>query len=272
MKKIKTLILRTAGTNCDMETAFAFKQAGSGVDMVHINELIRKKSLLSQYQILAIPGGFTYGDDVASGKILANELKFNLSDQINRFIFAGKPVIGICNGFQVLVKMGLLPDTGEVRGEKIEATLSLNDSGRFEDRWIHLKSEKEQGKRKKCRCIWTKDIPEVMYMPIAHAEGKFIPKDEKSLNLLKSNGQVVFRYTDSKGAPAGYPDNPNGSVDDIAGLCDPSGRVLGMMPHPERHAIYLQHPNWRRFPDRRKEMGTGIRLFENGVKFAKNQL
>ncbi len=270
MKKIKTLILRTAGTNCDMETAYAFQQAGSDVDRVHINELIRKKSLLSGYQILAIPGGFTYGDDIASGKILANELKFKLRDQITRFIDAGKPVIGICNGFQVLVKMGFLPDTGEDRGGRIEATLSLNDSGRFEDRWIHLKSAKI--KDQKSKCIWTRDIPEVMYMPIAHAEGKFIPKDEKSLNILKSSGQVVFRYADSNGASAGYPDNPNGSVDDIAGVCDPSGRVMGMMPHPERHAIYLQHPNWRRFPDRIKEMGTGIRLFENGVKFAQNQL
>jgi len=265
MKKINTLILRTAGTNCDMETAYAFRKAGSDVKLLHVNAVIKDKKALAKYDILAIPGGFTYGDDIASGKILANELKFNLREQISRFVKAGKLIIGICNGFQVLVKMGLLPNIGGKPEYNIEATLSLNDSGKFEDRWVYLtKSPKKNEK-----CVWTRDLPEIVYIPVAHAEGKFIPKNDKALKTLRDNGQIVFRYTARNGSPAGYPHNPNGSIDDIAGICDPTGRILGMMPHPERHVTYLQHPNWRRTPQNREDMGIGLKIFENGVKFAR---
>ena len=266
MKKVKTIILRTAGTNCDMETAHAFRLAGSDVERVHINALIRDKNALSKYHIFAIPGGFTYGDDVASGKVLANELKSSLNRQLSKFVSSGRLIIGICNGFQVLVKMGLLPNIKKSDPRKIEATLSLNDSGRFEDRWVYLK------KTDSARCVWTDKLPEVIYIPVAHGEGKFIPRDDKVFKTLKANDQIVFRYTDKDGNSAPYPANPNGSLDDIAGICDTSGRVLGLMPHPERHVTYLQHPNWRRYGADADGMGVGLKVFKNGVKFARNNL
>ncbi|MBD3379179.1 MAG: phosphoribosylformylglycinamidine synthase I [Candidatus Omnitrophica bacterium] len=263
MKNAKTLVLRTAGTNCDRETAYAFEKAGSVTDLIHINRLIGKKDLLSRYHILAIPGGFTYGDDVASGKILANELRFSLKEQINAFVRGGKLIIGICNGFQVLVKMGLLPGiTGSLN---VEATLGLNDNGVFTAKWIHLKTAPE-----KTHCVWAKGLPGILDMPIAHAEGKFIPRTGSVLKRLRDNGQIVFRYTDSSGTAAGPPYNPNGSVDDIAGICDPTGRILGMMPHPERHITPLHHPNWRRHKGEGDKLGTGMQIFRNGVKYIKD--
>ncbi|MDD4957134.1 MAG: phosphoribosylformylglycinamidine synthase I [Candidatus Omnitrophica bacterium] len=266
MKKIKTIILRTAGTNCDNETVHAFRSAGGDVESIHINALTKDRKYLEKASILAIPGGFTYGDDVGSGKILANELKSRLNSELQRFISDGKLIIGICNGFQVLVKMGLLPAVRPHSGFDVQATLCLNDSGKFFDKWVYLRTARET------RCVWTKDMPDVVNLPIAHAEGKFIPKNDSVLQKLKKNGQVVFRYTDVTGALAGYPHNPNGSVDDIAGVCDPTGRILGMMPHPERHMTYLQHPNWRRKDVDRKGLGIGAEIFRNGVEFAKKYL
>jgi phosphoribosylformylglycinamidine synthase subunit PurQ / glutaminase len=276
MKKVKTLILRTAGTNCDMETAHAFKLAGSAVESLHINALMKKKSALDDYQILAIPGGFTYGDDIASGKVLANELNNSLKSELSRFIKAGKLIIGICNGFQVLVKMGLLPNTKNLStrtNAPIEATLGLNNSGKFEDRWIYLKNGQEaRGKRQEGLCVWTKDLPEVIYLPVAHGEGKFIPKNQTILNALEKNGQIVFRYTSSDGKPTGYPGNPNGSIEDIAGITDATGRILGMMPHPERYVTYTQHPHWQRLTGKVARSGIGLHIFKNGVHFVKNNL
>lgn len=269
MKKVKAIILRTAGTNCDQETAHAFRMAGAEADLVHVNVLKKDKDMLSKYQVLAVPGGFTYGDDVASGKILANELNSTLKKQLTKFVSDGKLIIGICNGFQVLVKMGLLPRIGTSKEAKIEATLSLNDSGQFLDKWVYLKRGL---KPRDSLCVWTRGLPEVIYIPIAHAEGKFIPRDEKVLKSLKEAGQVVFRYTDSGGNGKGHPHNPNGSVDDIAGICDPSGRILGLMPHPERHVTYLQHPSWRREDIEDVAMGVGLKVFKNGVKFARKYL
>ncbi|MFH1799145.1 MAG: phosphoribosylformylglycinamidine synthase subunit PurQ [Candidatus Omnitrophota bacterium] len=286
MKKNKALILRTAGTNCDKETEFAFNSVGAEAQLVHVKALIKDKSMLEEYHILAIPGGFTYGDDIASGKILANELKFGLGGELSRFISQGKIIIGICNGFQVLVKMGLLPNLTANAAPQIEATLSLNDSGRFDDRWVYLRNVKCKIKNVKIedaeckienvgmegvKCIWAKGLPDVIYLPIAHAEGKFIPKDKNVLESLQKNNQIVFRYSDRSGkVGAGYPHNPNGSVDDIAGICDTTGRVFGMMPHPERHITYLQHPNWRRVGlGDRKKMGIGLKIFENGVNFVR---
>ncbi len=256
MKKVKSIILRTAGTNCDMETAFALKKAGSEVDLIHVNELKNKKKLLRKYHILAIPGGFTYGDDIASGKILANEMKYNLKKEILDFISKGKLIIGICNGFQVLVKMGILPNTVSGNTFDIEATLSLNDSGKFMDKWVDLKKENEEFDI----CVWTKGLPAEISVPIAHAEGKFIPRNRKVLSSLSKNKQIVFKYKN----------NPNGSIKDIAGICDPTGRVLGMMPHPERHITYLQNPNWRRGVT--SAMGIGSEIFRNGVNFARENL
>ena len=266
MKKVRTLILRTAGTNCDMETGHAFRMAGSEVTLLHVNSLIKNGSKLRGFDILAIPGGFTYGDDIASGKILANELKHNLKRDITAFKGSGKLVIGICNGFQVLVKMGLLPNTGGRPLDNVGATLCLNNSGKFEDRWVYLKRGAGSGND---RCVWTAGLPDIIYLPVAHAEGKFIPRDDGILRSMKKNGQIVFRYTDESGNPSGYPGNPNGSIEDIAGICDPTGRVFGLMPHPERHITFTQHPRWQLRGDE-NEMGIGLHIFKNGVNFIRN--
>jgi phosphoribosylformylglycinamidine synthase len=228
---VKAIIIRTAGTNCDAETQAAFELAGAQAERVHINRIIRKEVRLSDYQILAVPGGFSYGDDIASGKILANELKNRLGNEMKEFADSGKPIIGICNGFQVLVKMGLLPNDNNFTQT---VTLSFNDSDKFECRWVHLKTEGSRKKEvgRKTNCLWTKGLPEVFSLPIAHGEGKFITKDEKILHELEHRNQVVFRYCE----------NPNGSVHDIAGICNPKGNILGMMPHPERFVYKWQTP------------------------------
>ncbi|HNX90421.1 MAG TPA: phosphoribosylformylglycinamidine synthase I [Candidatus Omnitrophota bacterium] len=268
MNKVKTLILRTAGTNCDKETAHAFSQAGSEVTFLHINELIKERKYFQDHQILALPGGFTYGDDIASGKILANELRNALQDEIVEFVKSGKLVIGICNGFQILVKMGLLPNVAGKDMGDVEATLARNNSGKFEDRWIHL----SKVVTKKDICVWTKGLPEVIFIPVAHGEGKFIPCDKSVLEALWKAGQVVFQYSDENGEAVDYPDNPNGSVDRIAGVCDPTGRILGLMPHPERHVSYLQHPFWQRLDKSDSSLGVGLQIFKNGVSYVKRSL
>jgi phosphoribosylformylglycinamidine synthase len=268
MKNVKVMILRTAGTNCDNETAFAFKMAGASPELVHINQLTRDGKRLSDYQILAIPGGFSYGDDIASGKILANELKFGIEDDVQKFIKDGKLIIGICNGFQILVKSGLLPNISE-NYKTIESTLTLNDSAKFEDRWVYLKRPTQHAQRS-TKCVWTEGMKKIIYLPVAHGEGKFIPRDKKILSHLKNNGMIVFEYTDEGGNRKGYPSNPNGSVENIAGICDKTGRILGLMPHPERHISYLQHPRWTRSDHRGR--GDGFAIFENGVKYCKKHL
>lgn len=269
MKKVKTAVLRTAGTNCDKETAFAFDLAGAATDLVHINELTGGERDLADYQILAIPGGFTYGDDIASGKILANELKFELAEMLQEFIKAGKLVIGICNGFQILVKAGILPN---LRGnfQTIEVTLTLNDSNKFEDRWIYLKRVKH--KTSGAACVWTEGVPDIIQLPVAHGEGKFIPLDKKVLSRIKDDGLVVFEYIDDKGMKRGYPFNPNGSIENIAGICDRTGRIFGLMPHPERHISPYQHPAWTRMGRKKSLAGDGFAIFKNGVNFAKTIL
>ncbi|MBP7836173.1 MAG: phosphoribosylformylglycinamidine synthase I [Candidatus Omnitrophica bacterium] len=259
MKKVKVCVLRTAGINCDQETAFAFSKVGGQAELVHINDFIRQKNSLSDYQILALPGGFSYGDDIASGKVFANELKYKLEEELRKFIADGKLIIGICNGFQVLVKSGLLPGNNNLEQE---ASLIINDSGKFEDRWVYLKNSGKSA--------WTKDMPEIIYLPVAHGEGKFVVKDRSLLNRLKANKQVIFRYCSEQGKPGGYPGNPNGSLDDIAGISDATGRILGLMPHPERHIASIQHP--RRFSARNGQAGDGLRIFKNGVEYIKKHL
>lgn len=278
MARPKVIIIRTAGTNCDRETAFAFETAGASAELVHINELTQcslNAKDLSTYQILALPGGFTYGDDLASGKILANELKFRIEERLQRFVKDGKLIIGICNGFQILVKAGLLPNlAGDF--QTIESTLTLNDSDKFEDRWVFLKRVKGQGAR--CKCVWTQGINGVIELPVAHGEGKFIPKDKRVLHRLKREGMVALEYADENGRRAGYPHCPNGSVENIAGICDQTGRVFGLMPHPERHISVYQHPCWTRQDHKRNAQsgrthdGDGLKIFRNGVEFAKKYL
>jgi len=262
MPRPKVCVLRTAGTNCDQETAFAFRKAGGLPDLVHINRLIQKEKRLADYQILAIPGGFTYGDDAGAGKILASELKHTLADELKLFLSKGKLIIGICNGFQVLVKSGLLPGNGALRQE---ASLIINDSAKFEARWVHLQSQGPGSV-----CVWARDLPEVIYLPVAHGEGKFFTAGAQVLERLHRNRQVVFKYCGPDGGPADYPDNPNGSQDDIAGICDETGRILGLMPHPERHVDAFQHP--RHASKGRGAGGEGILIFSNGVEYARKNI
>jgi phosphoribosylformylglycinamidine synthase len=254
MKKPKVCILRTAGTNCDKETAFAFSLAGASADLVHINNLVSAKVSLADYHILALPGGFSYGDDIASGKIFANELKYKLAGDLKKFIQDGKLIIGICNGFQILVKSGLLPGNDSLVQE---ASLIINDSGKFEDRWSHLRKAKN-------KCVWAKNLPEIICLPVAHGEGKFILQDKKILKRLKNNGQIVFQYSNAQGKFCGYPDNPNGAEENIAGICDKTGRILGLMPHPERNISLEQHPGWKN-----NEAGIGLQIFKNGIDYIK---
>ena len=254
--KPKVCVLRSAGTNCDKETAAAFLLAGAEVESLHINSLVNGRRKLDEFHILALSGGFSYGDDVASGKLFANELKFKLNEELKKFINDGKLVIGICNGFQILVKSGFLPDSAEL---KQSTSLILNDSAKFEDRWAYLKPT---GKS-----VWTRGIKEIIYLPVAHGEGKFVIADKEVLDKLKKNKQIVFKYCDPKGRSSNYPDNPNGSIENIAGISDTTGRILGMMPHPERHVFSAQHPrNWDR---KGKEYGDGLQIFKNGVDFIK---
>ncbi|HDI00739.1 MAG: phosphoribosylformylglycinamidine synthase I [Candidatus Latescibacterota bacterium] len=260
--RVRTLVLRAAGTNCDLETAYAFEKAGAEAELVHINELVRKEKDLAEYQVLAIPGGFTYGDDISAGRILANELRYKLSDRLLRFVEEGKLIIGICNGFQVLVKAGFLPAL-KGPGKAQEATLGWNDSGRFEDRWVYLKVEPGN------RCAFTDGLEGILYMPVAHAEGKFIAPQEV-IKSIEENAQVVLRYVDPSGELSGYPWNPNGSLGNIAGICDPTGRIFGLMPHPERHIDGFQHPRWTR--EGLKEEGDGMGIFRNAVRYVRENL
>ncbi|MGR3317674.1 MAG: phosphoribosylformylglycinamidine synthase I [Candidatus Anammoxibacter sp.] len=263
MPKPKVLILRTAGTNCDFETQYAFEKAGAVAERVHINRILENKASLHNYHIIAIPGGFTYGDDIAAGKIFANELYFNLKGEIDKFIDDGKLIIGICNGFQVLVKAGFLPSckngSQSAHPFDLDATLTFNDSGKFEDRWIYLKACSTK----------TPFVNEGdnIYIPVANAEGKFIPKDDDVLKNLNDSEQIVYRYVNKSGEADGYPCNPSGSIDNIAGICDSTGRVFGLMPHPERHIDPTHHPRWTR--EGLKEEGEGIVIFRNGVDYIK---
>ena len=250
MAKVKTLILRAPGTNCDGETAFAFRQAGSRVDVAHVNELIRRSKLLSEYHIMVVPGGFTYGDDISAGKILANELKLKLGDELQKFVEDGRLILGICNGLQVLVKTGILH--GLKSEEEHPLTLTVNDSGRFECRWVHLRINKSSP------CVFTQGIDR-MYLPVAHGEGKIVTESGIS--------NIAVQYTNENGnVKAGYPYNPNGSTDDIAGICDKSGRIFALMPHPERFIRWTQHPRWTR--EQNRKCGDGFRIFENAVAWA----
>ncbi|MCD6415451.1 MAG: phosphoribosylformylglycinamidine synthase I [Planctomycetes bacterium] len=255
----RALILRTAGTNCDRETEFAFRLAGAQTSLLHVNVLREEPGIIAEHHILAIPGGFSYGDDLGAGTVLANELMTKLRAPLDQFIEAGKLVIGICNGFQALVKTGLLPGLERWRQQ---ATLTFNDSHKFEDRWTYLSAPPNRSP------LFADG--ERIYLPVAHAEGKFVVEDQSVLDRIRASKQVVCRYCDPDGQPAGYPWNPNGSMDDIAGLCDPTGRILGMMPHPERHSLPVHDPRWPR--EGLKDEGDGLRIFRRAVEFARREL
>ena len=252
------LILRAPGTNCDLETAFAFEQAGAKAELLHINRLLEKPSLFNGFQILCIPGGFSYGDDVAAGRILGNQIQHHLTEQLARFKEASKLILGICNGFQVLIKSGVL--LGGAAQQGMPATLTWNDSGKFEDRWVQLDVRGSKS-------VFLKDI-DSMYLPVAHAEGKFVTRDADVFAGLDKANQLVLRYLPLDGSSSetvAYPANPNGSMGNVAGICDTTGRVLGLMPHPERHIDPTHHPRWTR--GEAAQVGDGLKIFANAVEY-----
>ncbi len=251
----RAIVLRAAGINCDVETTYALEKAGASAERVHVNRLVEKPEVLAPCHMLVRPGGFSYGDDIASAKVLANELRFALGDVLRRFVEQGGLVLGICNGFQVLVKSGLL---GVDAAGHATATLSFNDSGRFEDRWVYLKACSS-------RCVFVKP-GEDSYLPVAHGEGKFIPASRRMFDRDRTDAEIVMQYSDAQGGLAGYPDNPNGSYRNIAGLCNRKGNCFGIMPHPERFLVPYHHPTWTRNPP--KEV-FGLQIFKNAVEYAR---
>lgn len=254
MAKPTVLILRAAGINCDKETELAFQKAGAKTELKHINIIKKKKKL--DYQIICFPGGFSYGDDLGAGKILSLEIMLWLKEKLNFFIQQGRLLLGICNGFQVLVRLGLLPDLDL----KQKVALIKNDSKRFESRWVKLAVNYSAPSLAKE--IWLKDLPEFFYLPVAHAEGKFYCSSH-ALDSINKNNQVVLRYASQKNKKPFYPDNPNGSLDNIAALADKSGKVLGLMPHPERSIFPHQHPHWLK----EETEAYGFYFFKNAINY-----
>jgi phosphoribosylformylglycinamidine synthase I len=278
MKTVKTLVLTGYGLNCDYETDYSLKLAGADSVRVHINELITgtdkdSRVRLENYHILVFGGGFCWADDHGAGVIMAAKVRYNIGDQIEKFIEQGKLIIGICNGFQALVNLGLLPGfDGDYRSRKV--ALTYNDSGNFIDTWVRLKANE------RTPCIFTKGIS-TLDLPVRHGEGKFYSEKE-AIDRLIENNQIVFRYADSDGNPAqgGWPDNPNGSIYDIAGVCDSTGRIFGIMPHPEAYNHYTNHPDWviererlaRKGEKFETEEGKGITIFRNAVQYVRETL
>jgi phosphoribosylformylglycinamidine synthase len=292
--------LHAPGTNRDREAAVACALAGGQPEIVHLNQLLAGERRLLEYGFLVLPGGFSYGDDLGAGTLWALALRERLGEDLWRFVAEGRPVLGICNGFQALVKAGLLPGTvcseglspsgpaacagraaeaattkggsasdlaagraAEAATMKVEglhplreATLAPNRSARFECRWVYLRPETNS------RCLFTQGLDGLLLVPVAHGEGQFVPRGLPLLDALRARGQVALTYVDAAGQPAGYPHNPNGSAGNVAGVCNPAGNVLGLMPHPEDHVFPFQHPRWTRG----EAGGLGLGLFENGIR------
>ncbi len=267
-KTVKVIVLRAAGTNCENETAYAFQTAGAETELVHINRVANGEIRLDPYSILAIPGGFSYGDDISAGRILANELTYKVAEQLESFVASGKLIIGICNGFQVLIKTGLLPGFAAAPGNADitpqRITLFDNDNGRYECRWVNVKLTENSP------CVFTKGLPEIITLPIAHAEGKIVFDSPATLKKLNAGNQGVFRYVDADGNPGPFPINPNGSEDGLAGICNATGRVFGLMPHPERNIFPTHNPRWTRSDC--DSTPHGLTIFKNAVTFAAKEI
>ncbi len=264
MASPRVLILRAPGTNCDEETSHAFRLAGAEAERVHVNRLIENPALHDRYQILCVPGGFSYGDDIAAGRILAIRLRRHLAEMVDSFVHGkgDRLVLGICNGMQVLMRLGVLTE-GVGENGRAPATLTWNNHGRFEDRWVHLVVDQTP-------CVFLKGIAH-MYLPMAHAEGKFVAESEGVLDQLRRAGRLAIRYTDAEHGAVQeqvlpFPANPNGADANVAGVCDATGRVLGLMPHPERHIDPTHHPFWTRRPEQ-PEYGDGFAMFKNAVNW-----
>jgi phosphoribosylformylglycinamidine synthase len=242
-----------------LETAFAFDLAGAQSVSLHVNQLIERPSLAERFQILCFPGGFSYGDDIAAGRILASQLHCHLSDMIEQFRGEDRLVLGICNGFQIMMRLGLFHES-EV--SQSPATLVLNRQGRFENRWVHLKVSSS-------RCPFLKGI-QTMYLPMAHAEGRLVFRDAASRHAMQEEEQIALQYCDAQGQTGDsalpFPINPNGADGNVAGLCDASGRIFGLMPHPERHIDPTHHPYWTR-RDPQPKRGDGFAVFQNAVEY-----
>ena len=264
--KPRALVLRTAGTNCDRETVLALELAGADVSVLHLKRLIAEPARLDAFALVVLPGGFSYGDDIAAGRVYGLELRHGLASHLERFVARGGFVLGVCNGFQILVESGLFeldltqPRSGPRAASERNLALYDNASNRFECRWIHLRTEASA-------CAWL-PAGELMPVPVAHGEGRFVVRDETVLQRLIANRQIVLRYVRADGSPArgAYPDNPNGSVVDVAGICDRTGRVLGLMPHPERNLVPWNHPHWTRLPQRNE--GEGLSFYRRLVEAA----
>jgi phosphoribosylformylglycinamidine synthase len=263
MHKPRALVLTGYGINCDYETAHAFNlpSVGGEAVRVHLNDLIAAPTMLRDYQVFVLPGGFSFGDDIASGKVLAVKLRAHLLGPLREFVARGRLVLGICNGFQALVKLGLLPNLAGTCTQDV--TLTFNDSGRFEDRWVYLAVNPAS------TCVFTMGMDRV-YLPVRHGEGKFIPRDQATLATLTESGCVALRYVDPEGQLVGYPWNPNGSVANVAGLCDPTGRIFGLMPHPEAYLHFTNHPRWTR--ESVPAEGMGVQVFRNAVIYVNEAL
>jgi phosphoribosylformylglycinamidine (FGAM) synthase-like amidotransferase family enzyme len=254
---VNVCVITGYGINADEELALAFVMAGAAARRIHAGDLERDPGILSRFHIAALPGGFSFGDHLGSGKVFAALFRRSLGPALERLVARGGLIIGVCNGFQALVKMGFLPDLTGARAQ--EVSLIHNDSGRFEDRWVRVAFEPSS------RCVWTRGLPETD-LPVRHGEGKFVVKSPGVRDELDARGLVALRYVcrdpDARGEVR-YPDDPNGSVGHIAGICDSTGRVFGLMPHPEAFLFPENHPDWTR---RRLREGGGLAIFRNGVR------
>lgn len=253
--KISVCIITGYGINADLELAEAFRRAGADTSRVHVNDIIEAPASLSKHRIIAFPGGFSFGDHIGSGKVFGNLFKKKLKGVLDEFVASGSLVIGICNGFQVLVKMGILPNIGG--GWKQEVSLIHNDSGTFEDRWVLCRFESASS------CVWTRGLGTIE-LPVRHGEGKFVIGSDDIERTLQSEKLAAVTYASRSGDPVTYPENPNGSTHDIAGICDRTGHVFGLMPHPEAYIFAEQHPRWTREPVSGE---TGLALFRNAVEY-----
>jgi len=267
LNEARVCILRVGGTNCDFETRIAFECSGMNAEVMHFNELVKKNYLLN-YNVLVVPGGFSHGDYVRAGAIWAKQLMAKLGKDIRRFVEEEHLILGICNGFQVLVEAGLLPQFKGISPFP-KAALATNVPSGYNCRWTHIKCESSD-------CAFTKLVPKtVIRIPVAHSEGRFIfLKDEetKCLERLLNNNQLIFRYSDSSGTYANgeYPLNPNGSFYDIAGICNPAGTILGLMPHPERAYFGWQLPDWTR-DEKMPMFGDGKLIFDSVAEYLRKQ-